>query len=290
METETLHSCDLCGSGEILTIDSQISLCECHSCGYIFDNPRPAHREIVNFYSMPTKYDLWLAEERGRDLLWLRRLKKMKKSRRCGALFDVGTGIGQFLHHAKALYTDVQGTEISASAISIARKKYGLQIAQAAMEDLQVGDSSFGTITLFHVLEHVPRPKALIQKCYRLLQKDGILVIAVPNDVLWLRGMIKAFLKKIGVKRYADCGRFGLRRIKLDGTMDEIHVSHFTPDVLKRFLQATGFSVLENTLDPYYALTGIKKMGANVYYATCLVLKYLVGVNIYDTIWIVAKK
>jgi hypothetical protein len=71
--------------------------------------------------------------------------------------------------------------------------------------------------------------------------------------------------------------------------MQEIHVSHFTPAVLERFLNACGFTVLENTLDPFYAATGLRKVKEDLYYVTCAGLRFALGVNIYDAIWAVAK-
>ena len=203
---------------------------------------------------------------------------------------DIGTGIGQFLHHAKPSYSSVTGTEVSESAILIARQKYSLNVIQGAIEEIQFGDAKFDNITLFHVLEHVPSPRTVIEKCRSLLRSKGILVIAVPNELLALKSRTKVLLKKVGVQRFRNCGKFALRQITLDGSVAEIHVSHFTPQVLERLLAACGFSVVENSLDPYYALTGARKMVADAYYKLCDVIRMVTRYNIYDTIWLVARR
>ncbi len=290
MELETLHTCNLCASERIRVLDADSNICGCETCGYVFDNPRPTAPEIMSFYSQPTKYDPWLVEERARDTLWKRRLKKMGRTRKPGSLLDVGTGIGQFLHHAKAFYSDVHGTEVSESAVRIAREKYNLDVTRGEIGSIQFGVASFDNITVFHVLEHVPDPKSVIERCRSLLSSDGILVIAVPNDILCLRRRAGRFLKRAGVRRVGTADGVGLPRITLDGSVSEIHLSHFTPAVLQRLLEASGFAILQKDLDPYYVATGMKSVVHGLFYRFCCLLKVITGRNLYDTIWLVARK
>jgi ubiquinone/menaquinone biosynthesis C-methylase UbiE len=293
MELETLNCCNLCGSKQLEVLDAASNLCGCQSCGYVFDNPRPTADEVKRFYSKATKYDVWVRDEKARDVLWKRRLRKLEKSKKPGSLLDVGTGIAQFLYHAKAAYSHVYGTEVSDSAIEIAKEKYGLTVMKGQVEDLQFGENRFDNITLFHVLEHVPNPKSVIERCRELLTPEGELVVAVPNDILTLRGKrnkLRVLQERVVAGRSQPRGNLGLPRITLDGSSDEIHVSHFTPNVLQRFLEASGFSVLENSLDPFYVASGIRKLREDLLYTGCSLLKVLLGLNVYDTIWIAAKK
>lgn len=290
METEVLSCCNLCGSVKVKTEDEEHRICRCEVCGYVFDSPRPTARAISDFYSKPTKYDRWLDQEMARDALWIRRLESMARTRRNGSLLDVGTGIGQFLRHARSYYSQVEGTEVSESAIRIAREKYNLSIIKGDIEKLDFGGRQFDNITVFHVLEHVPNPRALIEKCRSLLADDGVMVVAVPNELWASRSRVGGLLRKLGLKEQRDTGKWGLPRLTLDGSLDEIHVSHFTPRVLQRFLEASGFSVIENSLDPYYVAVGPAKVKEALYYAFCRLVRFLTGINIYDTIWVVARK
>ena len=117
-------------------------------------------------------------------MLWKRRLKKLIHFGATGALLDIGAGYGQFLHHARPFFSDVTGTEVSASAVALAKEKYSLSLLAGQIEELKLPLHSFDTITLFHVLEHVPDPGKLVRRCHALLKSQGMLVIAVPNDVL----------------------------------------------------------------------------------------------------------
>src|SRR5260370_15388338 len=200
LRMETLESCVLCQSEQIEEVDAECHFCRCSACGYVFDSPRAPYDERVAFYSQPDKYDHWVRRERSRDALWKRRLKKLLPHRQPGNLLDVGAGIGQFLHHAQPFLCSVHGTEVSESAIQVAREKYGLVMDRGQVEEMNFPDAAFDNVTLFHVLEHVPNPVQLVRTCHRLLRGDGILVVAVPNDVLAWTSKIKKIGKRGGIK------------------------------------------------------------------------------------------
>jgi SAM-dependent methyltransferase len=290
MNLETLSACPLCGGENIRTIDTPTNICECEPCGYVFDNPRPAVDELIAFYSQPTKYDSWLAEEKARDLLWERRLKLLLRDLKPGSLLDVGAGIGQFLSVARPHFSSVCGTEVSESAIEIARKKYGLELLRGELQAVDFGTKQFDNITVFHVLEHVPDARLVIERCTRLLVPGGVLVIAVPNDLLSLRTKAKKFLRAIGVQRFRNTTRLGLPRIVLDGSIPEIHLSHFTPVSLQRLVERCGLSVMSNTLDPYYVASGLAKWAHGGFYGCCRALNPMLRANLYDTILVLARK
>lgn len=285
---ETLQTCGLCQSGAIESVDREWHFCRCAACGYVFDSPRPTLDELVAFYSQPSKYDHWLSRERARDILWKRRVKKLLPHRRPGNLLDVGTGIGQFLAHARPFFTSVHGTEVSESAIQIAKEKYGLTIDRGQVEEMNFAASSFDNLTLFHVLEHVPNPVELVRTCHRLLRPEGILVIAVPNDVLAFTSKIKKLGMRLGLKPF---GKFSpVLGISRAGLSREIHLSHFTPPVLRQLLTQGGFSVIEESIDPYYVAGGLMAAVHGAYYRFHKTLFDLFGINRYDTIWMVARK
>ncbi len=242
MKLEYLEKCNLCESKNIFPIDNKHNIFRCNQCGYIFDNPRPTFDEITNFYSREDKYNSWLKEERGRDALWQRRLRILKKFRNAGTLLDIGTGTGQFLYFARDDF-EIEGTEVSESAMRLAKEKYGLDLRKGQAEDIDFGGRRFDIITLFHVLEHVPDPSRLIEKCYSLLGQKGILIIAIPNEIhSFVTRPIKRLFSTLKIGKFAEYGIFGLPKIELDGTLGEIHLSHFTASSLEKWLNKKGFS------------------------------------------------
>lgn len=285
---ETLSACNVCGSVAIQQLDPECNLCRCDACGYVFDSPRPNQQEISAFYSREGKYNSWLSDAAARDALWKRRLKKLLRHHAQGNLLDVGTGIGQFLHHARTCFAEVAGTEISESAVRIARERYGLEIQQGRIEELRIPDACFDNVTLFHVLEHVPDPAKLMRRCHQLLRPGGIVVIAVPNDVLAWGSGLKKLGKRMGLHPFQKFS--SIAGIAKAGTSREIHLSHFTPVVLRRLLSGSGFEVMEEGLDPYYAASGVWKLAHGLCYALHRVIFKLSGSNRYETIWMVARK
>jgi SAM-dependent methyltransferase len=281
-------SCNVCQSDRIRKVDPQYSFCRCDSCGYVFDHPRPTIAEVTAFYSETSHYDSWLKEESQRDALWRRRLEKFLPHSAKGNLLDIGAGIGQFLHHAQPFFTEVAGTEVSASAARIAKEKYGINLSIGQAEELGLPQGSFDNVTLFHVLEHVPDPTQLIRLCRELLRPQGVLAIAVPNDVLAWTTSIKKLGKKLRLPPFQKFSPvLGIARA---GDSREIHLSHFTPAVLHQLIKNSGLSIVEESLDPYYVSGGIRLMLDSAYYAVHRALHAALTVNYYDTIWMIARK
>ena len=290
MKTELLQQCNICGSVSMDVVDANCNIVKCHNCGLVFDNPRPAFEELVKFYSHPTKYDSWLCELGPRERVWNRRLRILERYKKPGSLLDVGTGIGQFLSVASSSFSAVFGTEISSTALEIAKTKYNQNLFQGTVEDLARQSGKFDNITLFHVLEHVPNPRNTVEVCGSLLSEGGTLAIAVPNEISSLRAYVRKVAIKMGITRADGFGELGLPLITLDASAPEIHLSHFTPGVLQRLLQKTGFTVVKNTLDPFRLKTGFGRLKSEIYYYSCLVILRLFKLNLYDTIFVLARK
>lgn len=286
---EYVSECRVCGASAVQFIDEAHGLSTCGECGYVFHNPRPDSDEIQHFYSQPGKYDAWMTDERAWDLLASKRLELVRRYRGSGKLLDVGAGIGQFAFFASESF-EVSGTEVSTTAIRIAREKYGLDLIHGDLRDISFGDERFDVITAFHVLEHVIDPGALMRRARELLAPGGILILAVPNELDSLRSAARRLLSHAGVGRFGQLGARGLREITLDGAMDEIHLSHFTLPVLRTLLERTGFHPVEDTLDPYYPVRrGARRLVDDAFFFGCLGLKKTLGLNLYDTIWLVAE-
>ncbi|GLU43230.1 bifunctional 2-polyprenyl-6-hydroxyphenol methylase/3-demethylubiquinol 3-O-methyltransferase UbiG [Allomuricauda sp. NBRC 101325] len=92
-------------------------------------------------------------------------------------VLDIGAGTGDFLVYGNNLRFKVRGVEPNERARKLATEK-GVQL-QSSLDEL--GNLKFRTITLWHVLEHLPNLQAQIKKTVSLLEEDGTLIVAVPN-------------------------------------------------------------------------------------------------------------
>jgi SAM-dependent methyltransferase len=158
-------------------------------------------------------------------------------------LLDIGAGVGTFLSLARRVGFVVLGTEVSHSAVSIARSAYAIDLLHGQLEDLEVPPGSTDVITMWHVLEHLPFPRTALQACFTGLRSGGVLIVAVPNDsaVRHIFASTKARVVRLPYERYAPltAGR-------------EIHLSHFRPATLSRLLESVGFVVRGVAIDDHY--------------------------------------
>ncbi len=92
-------------------------------------------------------------------------------------LLDIGAGTGDFLLAAKNNKWNVFGIEPDISARALATKK-GIHLEENTKE---LPDHNFDTITMWHVLEHVPDISFQMKELKRLLKTNGTIFIAVPN-------------------------------------------------------------------------------------------------------------
>jgi SAM-dependent methyltransferase len=249
------------------------------SCDTLYVSPRPTAAAIEAFYSAAGRYDRW-DTERGRAAMWRRRLDRVKRlAPDGGRLLDVGTGQGDFITTATA-YFDAEGTEISTEGARMARERHDVFVHQGDLLELSLPSGRYDVITLWHVLEHVARPRDLVAECRRLLTPAGITVIAVPNaDEDWqftrrLRSRARQFAYQrqptddcrvplLDVGLWALLGRhprrrIGLTRLDLERKEEEIHLTHFTLDTLERMLRGLGLAVVERGIDDHSPNGGLR--------------------------------
>lgn len=114
------------------------------------------------------------------------------------SLLDFGAGTGDFLKAAEARDYKVLGIEPNADARQKAENK-GVTLV-SNLEELK--ETGFGVITLWHVLEHLPNLDEQISAIRQLLDRDGLLVVAVPNHRSYDAAYYKEFWAAYDVPRH----------------------------------------------------------------------------------------
>ncbi len=157
---------------------------KCHSCGLVYLNPLPSVSDYSEIY--PSDYPAW---SKSRATLFFRhflmdlpQVWTVKRFKKGGSLLDVGCGMGTFLACLKKQGGwVVEGVEPSSFGCDLARKQFGLSLWHGALDNAPFKENSFDAITLWDVLEHVEDPRATVRTASRLLKKDGVLLISMPN-------------------------------------------------------------------------------------------------------------
>jgi SAM-dependent methyltransferase len=165
-----------------LLSEGMIHLYNCLQCGFQFFNPKLAgsaefyehlHADVSGYYA-PNR------PENERNVRFA--IRQGYRS-----ILDLGCGPGFALDAAKRAGRETYGIELSRTAAAAAAQR-GHTIFPVLLEDMnKVWEGKFDLISLNQLLEHVPDPVGLIQKCLRFLSPRGAVAIAVPNAAGILR-------------------------------------------------------------------------------------------------------
>jgi SAM-dependent methyltransferase len=196
-------SCNLCGADNpqllfvgpdrLVGAPGEFRLSKCGRCGLVYLTPRPSPDEIGAYYPEDYHPFLYAIED---ERSWLRRLdRRYGLHKRCravirragqpGRVLDVGCATGIFLQGMRQRGWEPQGVELSPSAASYARSRFGLPVVEGELETAAFEPASFDLVTLWDVLEHVPEPDRTLGECARVLKPGGWLVMSLPNPEAW---------------------------------------------------------------------------------------------------------
>jgi SAM-dependent methyltransferase len=176
------------------TTTREFAVVRCHECGMLRLDPQPSAEELREYY--PDTY--WFSpdqsaasrlEEAYRRVVLRDHVgfvaKALEHSRAGGPLLDVGCGGGLFLGLMRERGFRVVGLDFSPEAAAIAWHRQQAPAVCAMLENAPFSAESLGGLTMFHVLEHLPDPRAYLRAARNLLAPDGRLVVQVPNAASW---------------------------------------------------------------------------------------------------------
>lgn len=98
-------------------------------------------------------------------------------------VLDIGCGEGYGSNILSNTAKKVYGIDNSEEAIEYAKNTYGgkgIDFIRMDMPPINFKDRAFDTITLFEVIEHLPRAEKCIQEIKRILREGGVLILSTP--------------------------------------------------------------------------------------------------------------
>lgn len=164
----------------------------CDECTFTFTNPSPEDENLDAYYvsdkyishTNTTKsffeklYQLVRKYTLGQKLNLIMQFSNKKNH------LDIGCGTGEFLNACKLNGFKVTGIEPSKIARNQAIKNYSLDVLENTNLK-QFEGACFETISMWHVLEHIPNLNDTIEQLERILVANGSVIVAVPNLKSW---------------------------------------------------------------------------------------------------------
>ena len=263
-EKENILLCGICEGSAIKkhlvgqdhnSTEEFFNIAECKNCGYRFTSPRPKEKFIGKYYQSKN-YISHNSTKKGlinkiyhivRKYQFYNKSQLIKKySRTSGKkILDIGCGTGDFLKYMQNKKWEIDGIEKNEGARKIAIKKNNIRI-NSDLLSLKEKDK-YDVVTMWHVLEHIYYPQSYIKKIYKILKKDGVIIIAVPN-----------------------CNSYDAKKYKENWVAYDlpIHVSHFRKKDIYNIANKNNLKlkhVEPMFFDAYYiSMLSSKKKGENI--------------------------
>ncbi len=227
--------CNLCGSDQNRPYcpENGLGLVQCSQCGLVFVSPRPDPNELYALYgetyfhndeSSTVGYTNYLKDENNIRKTFAGRLSHLEAFIKPGKLLDVGCAAGFFLSEAQKRGWSVQGLDVSSFAVNYAQEHFGLDARNGSFTELDYPADSYDMVTMWDVIEHVPDPKAYIQRAASVLRSGGVFALATPD--------VDSLPARLTGRRWVGY------------KLSEEHVYYFSARTLSLMLNEAGFDVV----------------------------------------------
>jgi 2-polyprenyl-3-methyl-5-hydroxy-6-metoxy-1,4-benzoquinol methylase len=260
---EEIKQCLICGNDKFTEFlvckdhfltNETFKIVKCSSCGFAFINPRPEKDQLQKYYesieyishSGTSKGIINTVYKKVRRYTHKKKFKLVSNYAKGNSILDIGCGSGELLSLFKENNWKTFGIEPNDNARNFAISEYGLNVNNE--ESISgISNKSIDVVTMWHVLEHVSELNERISEIKRTLKENGVLFVAVPNNISYDAEYYKEFWAAYDVPR---------------------HLYHFTPDTIKKLLEKYKFSIIE-----------MLPMKFDSYYVSMLSEKYKTGKN-----------
>lgn len=245
--------CLLCGgldaeTVKIRTRDSDHTVVRCSDCGLEQLYPLPSIEEDAEYYNT-NSHDKDITPSFSVEDIYMKfefhNMTKIAYLEEYGInkdwkMLDFGCGYGFFIELMKKRGYEFDGIEISEERLRICKDRLGeysknIRKCNLLTEEIPLElKARYNLVTMFHLLEHISKPIEFLKKIYELIDEKGLLVVEVPNvDNLMMEAS----------KEFNDF--FYIRD----------HVAYYTPQLLRRVVEESGFRVIQQKGNQIYGLT-----------------------------------
>jgi 2-polyprenyl-3-methyl-5-hydroxy-6-metoxy-1,4-benzoquinol methylase len=243
----------------------QFTYVKCTNCKLVYQSPRPKYdaKFIEDAYGNYFQYDPYYCYPTSKLRRWDKELGEIIKfDKKRTAILDVGSNMGDFLKVSQKYYSKCLGVEVAENMARCVEDRLHIKVYVGLYTEINFNEK-YSCIHMSHVIEHIPNPKEWMAKTKLILDRDGVLVISVPN-VNALQKQIKLLLKRIGLRegKWKDNSR----------TPDHL----FEPNIssMLHLFGDTGYTILD-----YYSYSR-KDMDASTWFGKLYNRKLKLGSNL----------
>ena len=168
------------------------NIVSCETCDFTITSPRPKDSGLAKYY-VSENYISHTNKKNGLFNFLYQTIRKYAIKNKLSILnsmvketnhLDIGCGTGEFLHACKEAGFKTKGIEPSSIAREQAIKNYDLDVTENT--DLSMfSNNLFSSISMWHVLEHIPKLEETVKNLKQILSNEGIVIVAVPNKDSW---------------------------------------------------------------------------------------------------------
>jgi SAM-dependent methyltransferase len=231
--TDTSVPCGACGQTALVPlftgsdrnqgmVTRTFTIARCAGCGVVQTTPPPDNGEREVMY--PVQYYPGVIDRNSNRAAQLDKIALVRSHKTAGRLLDIGAGVGLFVRHALDNGFDAHGVEMSAQAVATGTRSLDVPLTCGDFLSAPLPPASFDVVTLWHVLEHLDDPRAILVKIRQILNPDGVVVIAVPNFDSMQARLFRGAWYHLDVPR---------------------HLFHYTPASLANILAGAGFRIVD---------------------------------------------
>lgn len=214
-----------CTSGALTQHDDIV---QCSGCGMVSSVPGIPPDEILDTYARVVDED-YLAEEQGRRELFDWVLQSMGGyAFRGRKLLELGANVGLFLDVARDAGWDARGYEPSRWATELGRQRFGVDLREGVLEELDEPAGSADAVVMLDVLEHLVDPLDSLRRIREAVAEEGLLTLSTVN------------LSSVHARVRGERWPWFIRP----------HLHYFTPETLQAMLSRAGFRLVEWAVVP----------------------------------------
>ncbi|UCH12664.1 MAG: class I SAM-dependent methyltransferase [Candidatus Omnitrophota bacterium] len=147
-------------------------------------------------------------------------------------ILDVGCSVGNLGILLKQRNNKMTGVDINKACTETAKEVYDeLIIGDIESEVTRTKiDKKFDVIIYSETLEHLKEPQDILCSQKQFIQKDGFMVVVVPNVAFWRN----RFLMFLGNWDYKE-----------EGILDKTHLRFYTLKTIKELISRAGYTIVE---------------------------------------------